>query len=86
MLRLSRIVVILVILSGLLLTACPKQCKPKMARCLNNCTQLCRPDGKWNSVVDCSKLDPKGKWTCACTDAQTCRCKKSAEPPVPVAR
>jgi len=70
-------------LASILLTGCPKECKPKMARCLNNCTQLCRPDGKWQPVVDCSKLDVKVKWTCTCADAQTCRCKKPAEPARP---
>lgn len=68
-------IAIVALSSALLLTACPKECTPKTARCLSNTTQICRPDGKWQNVVDCNKVD-KVPWACGCTDAQTCRCKK----------
>jgi hypothetical protein len=75
----------LIVLGTPVLTACPtKQCTPKMARCQNNCVQLCRPDGKWQNVVDCAKAD-KVPWTCNCTGPQTCRCKKP-EVPAPASR
>lgn len=73
----------LVIGFSVLLSGCPKQCKVKTARCLGEVTQLCRPDGKWESVVDCSKIDPKAPWSCVCPDQQTCRCKKPSDPPRP---
>ena len=66
------------LLTALLLPSCPKQCKPKMARCQGTTAQLCRPDGKWTSVVDCSKVD-KVPWSCACLNTVTCRCKKPVD-------
>lgn len=80
-----RVVLVALTLSlfSILLVGCPKQCKPKMARCQGTTTQLCRPDGKWQSVVDCSKVDPKVPWACVQIDPQTCRCRKPAEPSRP---
>jgi hypothetical protein len=72
--------VMLACLATLVLTACPStNCKPKMARCQDGVIQLCRPDKKWQQVVDCKKIDKAGPWSCACTDPQTCRCKKPAK-------
>ena len=69
------VLILLTLYSTILLTACPKECTPKTARCLGNTVQICRPDGKWQNVVDCNKVD-KVPWSCGCADTKTCRCKK----------
>jgi hypothetical protein len=74
------VLMLVLTLSAALLTGCPKQCKPKMARCQGTTAQLCRPDGKWTSVVDCGKVDPAVPWTCVQLDPQTCRCRKPVPP------
>lgn len=70
-----RIFALFLVLLGLLLPGCPKQCKPKMARCQGTVVQLCRPDGKWSRVIDCAKVD-KVPWACVQVDPQTCRCRR----------
>lgn len=60
---------------ALVLSGCPRVCRTNEARCLGTTVQICRPDGRWATAVDCGKVD-KVPWTCGCRDAKTCRCSK----------
>jgi len=63
---------------GLSQVSCTKKCQPKMARCHGTTVEVCRPDGRWARVADCSKVSTV-TWDCKCSDAKTCRCCKPAK-------
>jgi len=73
-----RIFIVLAVVLNFISLSCTKECKPQMARCYGSTVQICRPDGKWARVADCSKVSTT-TWDCKCTDTKTCRCCKPAK-------
>jgi len=59
----------------LTLVGCPPVCKPTMARCQGSIVQVCRPDKKWQKVLDCSKMGGGKTWNCNCDNPTKCGCK-----------
>ncbi len=68
---------VLMLASGLLLGAgCAHECKVRAMRCNGNKVELCYPDHKWKTVVNCDKLHrTKQEWRCARLNDQRCTCK-----------
>lgn len=54
---------------------CTPKCKTGTMRCVGTAVNLCRPDGKWQHVLDCNKLQRTEKtFYCYCRNDNKCGC------------
>jgi len=60
------------------LVSCHDDCDPEDTRCSGNMAQICASDGDWQTVDNCSLVEP-GEWECCewafiYEDAETAAC------------
>jgi len=79
MLSLAIVFVAALLVAGVVPGCSP--CKTGAMRCYQNQVQLCAPNHKWKTVVDCSRLKrTKKQHVCVELSENRCSCRAKREP------
>jgi hypothetical protein len=76
-----RYIIAILLTLTLFLTGCA-ECTKLATRCLDNQAQLCNTRGKWEVVMDCTKLKRKAvdpDWVCRTMQDGMCTCMPGAK-------